>query len=134
MSEMIDFSTMARVLRLWRLVSAVAPVIGANLSRLDFADEATPTQRAAALAKLAGFETLAVEVSKTSIVADGTDESVIASPGLTSFAYTIWVDGVLDSSGTISDGVLELSAATAGRYLVEVRDGDDTGYVEITAE
>jgi hypothetical protein len=81
-----------------------------------------------------GYMTLPITASKTSLVADGIDETTLTSPGLTTFEYTIWRDGVLDSSGTVSDGVLELSAASAGQYLVEVRDGDDTGYVEVTAE
>lgn len=80
-----------------------------------------------------GYLALTINATKTTIQADGTDEAALSVTGLTSFAFTVWHDGVLSNTATANDGVLELSAAQTGVYLVEVVSGNNSGYIEVIA-
>jgi hypothetical protein len=80
-----------------------------------------------------GHHALSPSASLASIAANGVAESVITVPGLTVFDYKLWLNGVVVASGSIADGSLEFSTDTPGVYTVEVFNGDDTGYITVTA-
>lgn len=80
-----------------------------------------------------GHASLSPSASQASIAANGVAESVVTVTGLTNFTYKIWLNEAVVMSGTISDGSLEFSTDTPGTYTIEVINGNDTGYTEVTA-
>lgn len=99
-------------------------------------DDATSEAQTNSHTIASGDSVLIVEATKTTIDADGIDETVLTCASLgNDFDYTYWQDGVLVDSGSISDGSLEYSTNTPAVYLFEIREqgGYNTGYVEVMA-
>lgn len=90
-------------------------------------------QEATGAAIIEGHGALSPATTQATIDADGVDEAVISVPSLSVFDYKIWLNDEVVASGSIADGSLEFSTDTPGVYLVEIIDGDDTGYVNVEA-
>jgi len=78
--------------------------------------------------------TLTVEATQTSILADGLDEAIITCDTLpTVIDYAIFRGDESLLSGTINDGSIELSLNEVGIYTVMVKDPSSyaTGYIQI---
>lgn len=86
------------------------------------------------LLMIAEHDTLTVETTLNTVPADGISEVVITCPALlTNIDYVIYLDNVMVSSGSVSDGSIELSVNEIGIYIVEVKNPTtyETGYIEI---
>jgi hypothetical protein len=90
-------------------------------------------QEATGAAIIAGHGALSPATTTDIINANGIDESVVTVPSLSVFDYRIWLDGEVVLAGSIADGSLAFSTDTRGVYLIEIIDGDDTGYVTVVA-
>lgn len=88
----------------------------------------------AIIAALATHATLAPTVSKAEILANGLDETRVTLPSGENFTYQIYRNNLLAFEGTVSDGVLDIATDTADTYTVEVKVGQNTGYVEFEAK
>jgi hypothetical protein len=95
---------------------------------------ATPEQITLATAISDGHNILSVAATKTSITDDGLDETIITCLELTTnFDYTVWVNGTISISGSISDGTMEYSSNQSGIHTIEIREQGtyNTGYAII---
>lgn len=115
------------------------PIIGCayHPNRVNYAPEATAEQRALGDALAVAFNTLTVNVSKSTLIADGVDVVVITCDELlTNMDYTFWRDDVLVSSGSVAEGSIEYLTNVPGALLFEIREpgGYLTGYVEVNAQ
>jgi hypothetical protein len=102
---------------------------------IEYSPEATAQQTALGDALFAGFKQLAVSATKPTITADSIDETVITC-GLNDFDYSIWrniLDNNTPTSGSVTDGTLELSASQAGTYTIRLFDPEtkQSGYIDI---
>lgn len=105
-------------------------------NKVNYAPEATAPQRVAGDALAAGFDTLNIETTKTTIIADGADETVISCFALgDNFDFIIYRNGVEYLANSVSDGSIEFSTNTPATYLFCIREqgGYATGYVEVIA-
>lgn len=86
---------------------------------------------------LTGYNSLILSAMPPSILANGVQETTITSAGLMTFDYNIWkVANRFNTfvlSGSINDGTLVFSTNESGVYLFEFISGNNTGYVEVTA-
>lgn len=86
---------------------------------------------------LTGYNSLILSAIPPNILANGVQETTITSAGLMTFDYNIWKVAnrfnTLVLSGSINDGTLVFSTNESGVYLFEFISGNNTGYVEVTA-
>jgi hypothetical protein len=96
----------------------------------------TPEQDTATAIQIAN-NTLVVDATETTILADNIDETIITCVelGLT-FDYRVWVDGIESVSGSVADGTMEYSTNKVGAHTIEIKDPASyaTGYAIIVAE
>lgn len=86
------------------------------------------------LAAIQVHNTLTVQASKLSVIADGIDETVITcNELLTDIECRIFRGDTLSSDTTVNDGSIELSLNEQGIVIVEIKDPNSytTGYIEI---
>lgn len=82
---------------------------------------------------LATHATFAVNVTKSEILPNGTDESALSITGQTAFTFTYYKDNLPAGGGVVNDGVLEFSADAEAIYIFELKVGNQTGYATVEA-
>lgn len=81
---------------------------------------------------LTQWDNLAVNASKTQIIANGVDETVITCGALgNDFDYTVINPAGGTVSGAVNDGTLELSGYYIGVYTVIIYSGSQSGIITI---
>lgn len=74
------------------------------------------------------YNTLTPQISKSTVAIN--EETAIS--GYPTFDYVVRLNDFRIASGTIADGVLEISFDSEGDYLIEIIVGLASGYAEVT--